>query len=137
MKSPNEIVLSLFAENHGYLLSRELGKKSSLYVELRTLLDKGIVEKIKPGLYKHIDFPPQNELIEVAKIYPQGIFCLYSAWHYYELTDHVPYLHHLAFPNKVKMKLIDYPPVKPYFWINPLLCLYVIQFGILEEICRI
>jgi predicted transcriptional regulator of viral defense system len=141
MKSFIEILSSIFEENHGYLSSRELNKKSSLYVALRLLVEQGIAEKIKPGLYRHSAFIQQDELTEVAKIYPQGIFCMFSAWHYYELIEQIPPLHHIAFPNKTKVKLLEYPPVKFYYWSAQLLGLQQIQldgfkiFSIEKSVC--
>ena len=141
MKNPIEILSSIFEENHGYLSSRELNKKSSLYVALRLLVEQGVVEKIKPGLYRHSAFIQQDELTEVAKIYPQGVFCMFSAWHYYELIGQIPPVHHIAFPNKTKIKLLDYPPVKVYYWSAQLLGLQQIQldgfkiFSLEKSVC--
>ena len=141
MNSPGEILSSIFEKNHGYLSSRELNRKSSLYVALRLLVDQGIVEKIKPGLYRNSAFIQLDELVEVAKIYPQGIFCMFSAWHYYELIGQIPPVHHIAFPNKTKVKLLEYPPVKVYYWSTQQLGLQQIQqdgfkiFSIEKSVC--
>jgi predicted transcriptional regulator of viral defense system len=141
MKNPNEVLSLIFKENHGYLSSRELNKKSSLYVALRLLVEQGIVEKIKPGLYRLSAFIQRDELTEVAKIYPQGIFCMFSAWHYYELIGQIPPVNHIAFPNKAKVKLLDYPPVKVYYWSAHLLGLQQIQsdgftiFSLEKSVC--
>jgi len=127
MKTPTEILLSLFEKNKGYLLSKELQRKSALYAALRALLATDNIEKIKPGLYKHKTMAHQNEWQEVSHIYSQGVFCMYSAWHYYELTTNIPHTYYLAFPNKAKITLQDYPPIQIYYWSNHLYNLQIVQ----------
>jgi predicted transcriptional regulator of viral defense system len=127
MKTPTEILLALFEKNKGYLLSKELRRNSALYSALRVLIDTNCIEKVKPGLYRHITMAHQNEWQEVCHIYPQGVFCMYSAWHYYELTTGIPHTYYLAFPNKAKITLQDYPPIQAFYWSNHLYNLQIIQ----------
>lgn len=80
------------------------------------MVSKGKVMRVKRGLYKLTDNDPQTDIVEISKLYPGGVICLYSAWSYFELTDHISAQFHIAFPHKSKIKTIDYPPVIPYFW---------------------
>jgi len=118
MKPSAEILKSLFVKNKGYLRSQELQRKSTLYTALRVLIEEDSIEQVKPGLYRHKTIALQNEWQEVSQIYPQGVFCLYSAWHYYDLTTSIPHTCHLAFPNKTKITIRDYPPIQAYYWSN-------------------
>ena len=113
-----QYIESLFQKNKGYLRSKDLDKNRKMYYELKSLLENGIVEKIKTGLYKHNRFVIHNEWVDVCKIYPQGVLCLYSAWHYFELTTHIPFEYHIAIPNKLKLKEYEYPPIKFHYWNN-------------------
>jgi hypothetical protein len=127
MKTPTEILLELFEKNNGYLLSKELQRSSALYAALRVLIETDSIEKVKPGLYRRKTMAHQNEWQDVYHIYPQGVFCMYSAWHYYELTTGIPHTYYLAFPNKAKITLQDYPPIQACYWSNHLYNLQIIQ----------
>lgn len=127
MKTPTEILLALFEKNKGYLLSKELQRNSALYATLRVLVETEIVEKVKTGLYRHTTMAHQNEWQEISRIYPQGVFCMYSAWHYFELTTNIPHSYYLAFPNKARITIQDYPPIQAYYWSNHLYDLQIMQ----------
>ena len=120
MKTATEIVLALFEKNKGYLLSKELQRNSALYAALRVLVETDNIEKIKRGLYRHKTMEHKDEWQEVSNIYPQGVFCMYSAWHYYELTTNIPHSYYLAFPNKAKITQQYYPPLQAFYWSNHL-----------------
>lgn len=120
-------LIKLFRKHNGFLRSKELQKNGYLYSQLKELVEKGIVEKIKPGIYRHTEYAKVNEFVEVCKIYPQAVLCLYSAWSYYNLTTHIPAEYHLAIPNKKKIKTIDYPPVQLYYWSIPYFEIEIIE----------
>jgi predicted transcriptional regulator of viral defense system len=109
-------IIQLFQKHNGYLRSKELSKNGHTFKLLKELVEEGKVEKIKPGLYRHLDYVTNDELFEVSKMYPKAVICLFSAWYYYELTTHIPTEYHLAIPNKMKLKPSEYPPVQFYYW---------------------
>jgi predicted transcriptional regulator of viral defense system len=116
MDTSKEILEILFKKNRGYLKSKELQRNSTLYLELSKMKASGLVEKMKPGLYRHKELVENNEWIELSQIYSNGVFCMFSAWYYYELSTMIPSSYYMAFPNKTKIKKVDYPPVKVYYW---------------------
>jgi predicted transcriptional regulator of viral defense system len=116
MKSPEEIIQSIFANNHGYLQAKHLQRSSALYDYLRKLVASGEVVKLKAGLYKNEAMASANEFQELSKIYPHGVICLQSAWSYYELTTQIPAFHTMAFPNKTKITFNEYPPIQAHYW---------------------
>lgn len=116
MNSPEKIIKSIFVANHGYLRSKELGRNSNLYNHLRKLVDSGEVVKLKAGLYKNESMARDNEYQELMRIYPEGVVCLQSAWSFYELSTQIPAFHTLAFPNKAKITIQDYPPIQAHYW---------------------
>lgn len=120
MVNAEEKLLQLFIQNKGYLLSKAINRNSMLYLQLKKLLITGTVEKIKPGLYKHLDLAAKDEWEELALLYPEGVFCLYSAWDFYGLSAIIPSKHCIAFPNKTKVKILEYPPVQAFFWTDKL-----------------
>ena len=98
----------ILKKNNGYLASKEL-TKGSQYYRLKAMQEKGIVSKIKKGMYRHNSMVNYSEGAEIMKIVPNGILCLYSAWHYHQLSTQIPDRYHVAIPQKRKVKLPDYP----------------------------
>jgi predicted transcriptional regulator of viral defense system len=127
MDSPIEIIQKVFINNHGYLQVKELHRSSKLYTCLKQLVGSGEVIKIKAGLYKSKLYSNKNELQELSQIYPDGVICLYSAWNYYELSTDIPAYHCLAFPNKSKVTIQNYPSIQAFFWIQKFYDLEVIK----------
>ena len=116
MSSDTNTVIKLFQQNNGYLLSKDLERKRNLYNELNQLIENNFVVKIRTGLYKHLEFVKENEWEEVCQIYPTGVLCLFSAWHYYELTTFIPSEYDIACLRDNKVQNFDYPPVKIHYW---------------------
>jgi predicted transcriptional regulator of viral defense system len=113
MKNYEEI----FQEYGGVAQMRTLMEAGVTYYSLRNLMEKGIVTKIKQGVYRLEDSKtPVDELVEVARLVPNGVYCLFSACAHYGLTSFVSGQHHLAIPKKSKVKLPTYPPIQLYYW---------------------
>ena len=127
MKSAEEILRTLFKNNQGYLHTKELQRNSRLYSALKQLVSSGEVIKVKSGLYKSELFSSKDELQELCQMYPDGIICLNSAWSYYQLSTDITSFHCMAFPNKSKIKIQNYPPIKAYFWSDKFYELEVIE----------
>ena len=108
-------LFELFKRNKGYLQTSSL-KKRTLFYHLKKLLEDGEVVMIKRGLYRHNEIASADEITEVCKIVPEGILCLHSAWQFYELTTHISAEYHVAVPQKYKIILPPFPPVKLYYW---------------------
>ncbi len=109
----------LFKVNDGYLESSKIRQKRNYYYQLKEMLEQNIVTKLKNGLYKHNSLASSNEYIEISLMYPKAVICLYSAWSYYDLTTFIPKEYHISIPNKEKMKVESYPPLKLYYWSEP------------------
>ena len=98
-----------------------LNRNRTLFEQLKSLVEKREVEKIKPGLYRRVGVFPATEWEEIGKIVPEGVLCLQSAWQYFELTTHISAQFHVAIAHKKKLVLPAYPPIKLYHWSNPYL----------------
>lgn len=108
-------IQTLFAKSGGVLTTQELNEAGVSYYFIKKLLQAGRIERIKQGVYRWAE-GTEDEWLEVAKIVPQGIFCLFSAALLHQLSTFVPAAYHLAIPWKDKVTLPDYPPVQLYFW---------------------
>ena len=79
------------------------------------MLNDKTVSKVKRGLYRLNEFEQDTSFVEISNIIPCGVFCMFSAWYYYDLTTTVPYENHIAITQKKRVWLPDYPPVKLYY----------------------
>lgn len=114
MKKQHQI-RAFFAKHGDVLTTRELKEAGVSYYSIQKLLQNGQVERIKRGVYRWSE-GIEDEWLEVNKIVPQGIFCLFSIAVLFELSTFVPSQYHVAIPWKDKVRLPDYPPIKLYFW---------------------
>ena len=67
-------------------------------------------------------------MIDVERIVPRWILCLYSAFAYYGLSTQVPSATCVAIEAKRKVRLPDYPPIDLYYWKKENL-----EFGIISR----
>jgi predicted transcriptional regulator of viral defense system len=111
----NYTIQELFNKNKGYLTRKQLPDKST-YNQLLKLVDEGIVKRVKSGVYLYESASSDYSMIDVEKIVPGGVLCLYSAWAYHELTLQIPQSFNIAIEKNRKVSLPDYPPVTLYYW---------------------
>lgn len=111
-------IIKRFKKNKGYLRHTGSLPRSEKY-ELKLMLLKGQVIKVKRGLYRHTELISAHQEQDVSHIVPEGIFCMYSAWAHYELTTHISSEYHIAVPKSLKISVPDYPPIKLYYWNEP------------------
>ncbi len=108
-------LLERFKQNGGFLRTADSLSATEKY-HLRKLIKNGIISRVKRGLFRLNDSPRVFQEAEVARMIPNGIFCTFTAWSYYDLTTHVPAEYHIAIPRTIKIVLPGYPPVKLYYY---------------------
>lgn len=101
-------------ERGGYMTAGEV-KSRGEYEGLRRATAEGAVVRIRKGVYAEAS-ALANSMIDVERIVPRGVVCLYSAFAYYGLSGCVPSSTCIAIEAKRKVRLPDYPPVSLYFW---------------------
>lgn len=114
-----EALIHLFQENQGILRTSELLAAGVSENALRKLYIEGEVIKLKRGFYKWNNLEVLdigNQWVDVQKMLPKGVFCLYSAAEYHELSTFIPAAFHIALPKNSSTSLFIYPPVQTYFW---------------------
>ena len=116
LKKMNISVKEKFSVNHGFLKTKDIRSRSE-WRELRKLMNDNSIEKIKKGLYRLNDVEC-DQTVEVAKMIPDGVFCLFTAWQHYNLSVYNPFEFYVAIRKKQKLILPDYPPVKLCYWID-------------------
>ncbi|MBK8652415.1 MAG: type IV toxin-antitoxin system AbiEi family antitoxin domain-containing protein [Haliscomenobacter sp.] len=108
-------IAQLFERNSGIIGVKTLLENGVPYYHIKGLLADGVIVRLRRGVYKWAA-KETDEMAEVARIVPKGVFCLLSAAFYFRLTTTVPGRHHLAIPDDRKVVLPDYPPIQLYFW---------------------
>lgn len=123
-----EELIKRFNQNNGYLYTRQM-KGSAFRYHLNQMLENGEVVKIRHGLYLLASDERADERALVSALIPQGVFCLFSAWFYYELTTTVPYQHHIALHRNTSVTLPPYPPITLYRWQDKYIDLGVVNIN--------
>lgn len=94
---------------NGFLKSNDTDSKS--YRKLLLATKDGQVTRLKRGVYA-TEEALANTMIDVEKIVPRGILCLYSAWSYYEMSTQVPSAYFIAIDRDRKVVVPDFPEIQ-------------------------
>ena len=77
---------------------------SRSYREILREAREGEIIKVRNGVYATFD-ALANGMIDINAIVPDGILCLYSAWHHYGMTTQIPDAYYVAIERKRKVRL--------------------------------
>ncbi len=111
----SQLIEDFFKEHGGIVETWQLREAGFTHYQLNNLMDSRQVVKLKQGLYKWNE-PDRDEMSDVARIVPNGVFCIFTACQYYEISTFTSSEYHLAIPKKSKVVLPEYPPIKLYYW---------------------
>lgn len=108
----------LAEESGGYVATKDLKQAGLNVYDIKVLLEEGKLERIKRGFYRWTDTQHEyHDMIEAARLVSGGVFCLFSALTWHELTTYIPKKHTIAIPNKAhKPVLPSDPPIKLYYF---------------------
>jgi predicted transcriptional regulator of viral defense system len=113
-------IISIFQQYGGYARTKELKHATVHTRDIARLVREGILEKVKPGLYRMADLPLTNGLptsfIDVCQAVPSGVICLLSALDYYDLATFNPSEIYVALRHSAKLPKIEYPPIRKFFF---------------------
>lgn len=110
-------IQNLFGQNMGIMTTDSLLSNNISNYTIQKLLETNLLERVKTGWYRWWT-GNELEIIQVSKLVSEGVFCLFTAWTYYELSNFVSPNYHLAIPKSKKIKLPEYPPIQLYYWDN-------------------
>lgn len=96
------------------------------YKQLLRAKERGDLIKLRHGIYAVPD-ALLNTMIDVERIVPRGIVCLYNAWAYHQLSTTVPPAFCIAISNKRKIAIPETLPIELYYWKKENL-----EFGIID-----
>ncbi len=111
-------IIQIFKTHKGYGRTKDILAKGIHPRDIKSILDKGIVIKVKNGLYRLVDTPviSNQSFVDLARAVPEGVICLLSALSYYELTTFNPSINSMAIHRKSWRPKIKYPPVEFYYF---------------------
>ena len=111
-------IIKILKTSNGYARSKDILAEGIHQRDIKSILDKGIVIKVKNGLYRLSDTPviSNQSFIDLACAVPEGVICLLSALSYYELTTFNPSVISMAIHRKSWRPKIEYPPVEFYYF---------------------
>lgn len=109
----NDKINNLFFIHGGYITTDQIPDMAT-YRRITRLVDKGIVERVRRGVYHYSE--EGSTMIDIDKVVPGGVLCLYSAWFYYDLTLYIPHSYSIAIEKSRKLILPNYPAITLYYW---------------------
>jgi predicted transcriptional regulator of viral defense system len=117
-KKKERAAFQLAKRTNGYFKANDLKMAGLNVYDINSLLDMGKIERIKRGFYKWLGMPEEtSEMVDVARLVPGGVFCLFSALAWHELTTYIPKEYNMAiYIYSRKPALPQYPPIKLYYF---------------------
>lgn len=111
-------IIEIFKKNRGYSRMIELKKARIHTRSIAQAVKEGKIEKVKPGLYKLVDYPwdEHGSFADVCNSNKKAVICLLSAASYYELTTFNPSEVYVAVPNNTDKFALQYPPIRVFYF---------------------
>ena len=120
-----ERIIDIVNQRGGIVSAKDLTRAE--YTRVLRAVGRGELIKVRQGVYA----TPQslvNTMVDVEKIVPNGVICLYNAWAYHKLSTTIPPSVCIAIETKRKVRLPDDTSFQLYYWKKEYL-----HFGIEEQ----
>jgi len=119
-------IIDTLQKQGGFITTSEATSRG-VYEHLRRATEDGTLMRIRQGVYVETS-ALANNMIDVQRIVPGGVLCLYSAFAHYGLSTQVPAATCIAIDAKRKVCLPEYPLIDLYYWKKENLA-----FGVVEK----
>lgn len=119
-------IIDTLQQQGGFITTGEV-KSRGEYEQLRHAAEEGNLVRIRKGVYAETS-ALANNMIDVERIVPRGVLCLYSAFSHHGLSTQVPSSTCIAIDARRKVRLPDYPIIDLYYWKKEYL-----EFGIMRK----
>ena len=110
----NTTIIDELQKSGGFIKASEV-KTRGEYEQLRRAAEEGTLLRLRNGVYVETS-ALANNMVDVERIVPGGVLCLYSAFAHYGLSTQVPSSFCIAIEAKRKLRLPDYPIIDLYYW---------------------
>lgn len=109
-----ESITNILENNGGVLSVKDLSNRAE-YKRVLRAVDRGELIRVRPGVYAE---PTAlfSTMVDIERIIPGGVVCLYNAWSYYQLSTIVPPAFCVAVKWKRKITLPDSISIQLYYW---------------------
>lgn len=114
VNKPMQKISEIVATKGGVVTMNEITDRAE-YKRILRAVERGELVRLRQGVYA-VPIAMLNTIIDVERIVPQGVLCLYSAWTHYQLTTTVPPSFCIAIEAKRKVVLPTILPVSLYYW---------------------
>lgn len=118
MKQKLEEIKTLAKRANGIFRTADLKKLGFTAYEIRKMLEKHFIERIKHGYFSLSETVENCSDAEIiARLFPEGVICMYTALFYHGYSDRTPLAWDIAINKDVSKSRfkIDYPYVQPYY----------------------
>jgi predicted transcriptional regulator of viral defense system len=114
----SDLVLEIVRRAGGTITSAELIASGARWEDLYQLRDLGVLVEISRGVYRIADAPAtvHLDLVAVCRRAPAAMVCLNSAASFWDLTDEIPDVVHLAVPRGAHRPRVAYPPTRVHIF---------------------
>ncbi len=115
-----EKVTKLFRDGNGYRNAAQLKEAKVTTVQIKELVEKGIIERVSHGHYWLIDEkkgkPENYRMIEACMVNPRAVICADSACYYHGLIDEEPEKLSVATLKTDRSKMqLNFPVTRHYY----------------------
>ena len=131
----NTTIIDELQKSGGFIKANEV-KTRGEYEQLRRATEEGTLLRLRNGVYAEMS-ALANNMVDVERIVPGGVLCLYSAFAHYGLSTQVPSSFCIAIEAKRKLRLPDYPIIDLYYWKKENLEFGITQKDLLGYVVRI
>lgn len=109
-----ESITDIIEGQGGIITTDELSGRAE-YKRVLRAVERGDVVRLRQGVYGE-PTAMLNTMIDVERIVPGGVVCLYNAWAHYQLSMVVPPSFCIAIDAKRKVSIPDTLPILLYYW---------------------
>lgn len=106
------------------------------YKRVHRAAQRGELTRLRSGVYASPD-ALLDTMLDIERIVPGGVVCLYNAWSHYRLTTTIPPYFCVAVERKRKVVIPPSLPITLYYWKEENLSLGVIEDVLSRHIVRI
>ena len=99
---------------NGVMNTQEI-RESQSYYGIRKAVEEGSVVRLKNGVYASAK-ALADTMIDIERVVPRGVLCLYSAWSHYGLTTQIPGAFFVAVEKHRKVVVPEFPPITLCYW---------------------
>lgn len=113
-----DAIVKYLRELRGYARMKDMKASGFQTRDIRKLVEKGLIVKVRPGLYRLSSIQPGEEdgMVEICLAMPKAVICLTSALSFHELTTFVPTAVSFAIPASDKPGKLYRPPNEVFYF---------------------